>query len=850
MIEKIKNNNFLLAFTNFLFIFILMLIFIFFNKMAPFGNSTFAGMDANVQYVDLFNYYRNVLEGKDSFAFSLSNLLGGSSISIFGYYLASPLNLISLLFKPQNTGTVFFNLLFTIKVSFSAAFFSIFISYWFNDKNKRYFNIIFSSCYALMQYNVSQASNIIWLDGVYLLPLILLGVHRGVKSRKWLMLSVTIGCSLIFNWYTGIINCFFSFIWFIFEMIYLNRKSIALVINYFVAGVGGALLSGVVFYPVYKSMQGSSRNGFDWSILRLALNGNPLNFISNYVIGGISNQGSVSLYCGMLTLAFVIALFFSKQISTRTKLIFASLIFVVILLFYFVPLVFIFSIFKEVDSYWYRYSYVGCFVLLFVAQFYINNVKVNKSEKIPLVMSVCLIVAIDFIFGIINIKKPEVQIFNYFLSGLIALILTIILIVAYRLNSRRRVTLLLLLIMIVSCELLVNLKKEYTVYSYTTISAKNYADYVTSQNKMIRAIREKDFSLYRISQTKTRLAANDETLTANYNEGLGFNYPSISGYTSSPSEQQLSALDRFGYRTEQQRISVVNTSILPTDSLLGVKYILSPYKINGLEKMNLPRQNNKNIFINPYAFPLAFTGPSTDKVAFNGNTFDYQENVIDNLVGQKLKIYEPVKFTQKKINNSVIFTLAPTGKGPVYGNLPWNPKSAGPTTLYANNRKLTAYSQWLSPSVFYVPRKATQVKVTGSIYKSSPEFYQVNLDQLKKASDVAQRRSAKIIRKSTNQFEIRASGNKNSFLYLSIPDSGNWLIQNNGKLSKHKNVYGVFLQIPLHKGNNRLVLTYHNPGIITGIIMTLFGILVVVLQFFLKQTNNGSNLGEKINKKP
>lgn len=220
MIEKIKNNNFLLAFTNFIFIFILMLTFMFINKMAPFGNSTFAGMDANVQYVDLFNYYRNVLEGKDSFVFSLSNLLGGSSISIFGYYLASPLNLISLLFKPQDTGTVFFNLLFIIKVSFSAAFFSIFISYWFNDKNRQCFNIIFSSCYALMQYNVSQSSNIIWLDGVYLLPLILLGIHRGVKSNKWLMLSVTIGCSLIFNWYTGIINCFFSFIWFIFEMIY------------------------------------------------------------------------------------------------------------------------------------------------------------------------------------------------------------------------------------------------------------------------------------------------------------------------------------------------------------------------------------------------------------------------------------------------------------------------------------------------------------------------------------------------------------------------------------------------------------------------------------------------------
>lgn len=833
MVERIKNSNLILAFINFIFVLVLMLVFMMVKNMAPFGNATFAGMDANIQYADFFNYYRNVLSGKDSFIFSLSNLLGDSGIAIFGYYLASPLNLLILFFKAQDVGTIFFNILFVIKVSLAGAFFSIFISNWFGSRGKSYFNIIFSICYAFMQYNAAQASNIIWLDGVYMLPLILLGVHKGVTSNRWIVLSITIGCSLIFNWYTGIINCLFSFIWFVFETTYAKRKFVTTFINYVVASVGGVLLSGIVFYPVYKAMQESSRSGFDWNLLRFGLNGNPLNIILNYAIGASSNQGSVSLYCGMLTLLFMIALFFSRQFSQRIKIILGSLVTITISLFYFIPLIFTFSIFKEVDSYWYRYSYVGAVVVLFIALFYINNIELDRNEKKHLLIISTIII---FIEGVLCISKKGNANADYLLSGMFVIASVLILLIAYYNNSKNKIFLLPLLLLTVSFELLINLEKEYKIYAYTTINAKSYSAYVKSQKKLIDSIKKKDSGLYRISQTRTRLSAGDETLTANYNEGLGYNYPSISGYISSPSEQQLRALGQLGYRTEQQRISVVNTSILPTDSLLGVKYVLSPYAISGLKHNKaLSKQNNKDVFFNSYAFPMAFTGPNVKKVIFDGNTFNYQNKIIDNLLGEKLNIYDQVKFNEKKTGNSLIFSLAPQGDGPVYGNIPWNTEASGPTTLLANGQKITAYSQWLSPSVFYIPKNTTLIKLTGNIYQTSPEFYQVNLAQLRKATDIVQKRATKIIRVDANSFEVRASGNRNSYLYLSIPDSHNWSVKNNGIRSRHRNIYGIFLQIPLHKGNNRLLLTYHNPGVITGIAMTVISICIIILQFFYYQ---------------
>lgn len=59
-----------------------------------------------------------------------------------------------------------------------------------------------------------------WLDGVYLLPLSLLGVYLITHQRScgFYLLAVTIGLGLIFNWYVGEINCLFSFGWLVLEL--------------------------------------------------------------------------------------------------------------------------------------------------------------------------------------------------------------------------------------------------------------------------------------------------------------------------------------------------------------------------------------------------------------------------------------------------------------------------------------------------------------------------------------------------------------------------------------------------------------------------------------------------------
>lgn len=111
MASKIKNrfvnDNTLVYLAAFLLPALLVLAVLVKLNITPFGNNSIAIMDADIQYVDFFRYYRNVLLGDDSITYSFSNSFGESSIALFAYYLASPLNLFILLFPVGSEYTFF-----------------------------------------------------------------------------------------------------------------------------------------------------------------------------------------------------------------------------------------------------------------------------------------------------------------------------------------------------------------------------------------------------------------------------------------------------------------------------------------------------------------------------------------------------------------------------------------------------------------------------------------------------------------------------------------------------------------------------------------------------------------------
>ena len=148
------------------------------------GPNTLVWADAFYQYLDFFGWMKDILAGKQSLWYTFSSSLGQNSAGIFSYYLASPFNLL-LFFFPRTKIQVFFNIVIGLKMSACSCTMAVYLQERVR-KLQPCFVLILSLCCGLMQYNFSQSSNLMWIDGVYMLPLILLGVYRLVDRRHQL----------------------------------------------------------------------------------------------------------------------------------------------------------------------------------------------------------------------------------------------------------------------------------------------------------------------------------------------------------------------------------------------------------------------------------------------------------------------------------------------------------------------------------------------------------------------------------------------------------------------------------------------------------------------------------------
>lgn len=73
-----------------------------------------------------------------------------------------------------------------------------------------YGTILFSTMYALMGYVVTQQSNIMWLDGVILLPILMLQVYKLVTEGKWKVYPVWIMLAIVTDFYIAYMLILFS----------------------------------------------------------------------------------------------------------------------------------------------------------------------------------------------------------------------------------------------------------------------------------------------------------------------------------------------------------------------------------------------------------------------------------------------------------------------------------------------------------------------------------------------------------------------------------------------------------------------------------------------------------------
>lgn len=811
---------------------IILFIYIYYG-FAPFGNKTLAINDANIQYLDLYMYYKNVFVSKDSFIYSFSNGLGGNMMAVFSYYLASPFMLLSLLFKNEDLYS-YFNICVLLKLTTAAFTSSYYLKNRFNLDldNTKDFTILLglSLGYSLSQYSIVQSSNIMWLDGVYMLPVMLLNIYNLINNKKnsFLYLSISTGLTIIFNWYIGLINCVFTVFYFVIEILLKKCEDKSFKANkpeyrYLLSMALGGLLGSIILLPTIYALSLSSRGSIN---IGSSFNyfGDIKSYITSYVYGGQSDKYCVCIYSGLYTLIGFISCLYCKDINNKKRLIYIGITLFIGLMFYWTPLLNLFSLFKDISSYYYRYSYLASFLLVFVSA---NFYKDSNDSNLPVISSLIYVFLLVILLIINKTQIDRNILFTIFTILLISIVLAI-----QKKNKLFNYLLILLILFdkFYSTKTLMNLNE---VDDY-----KDYKEYIFNEETLINSIKENDDSLYRINSTNYRNQISDDDLASNYNEALAYNYYSIASYTSSPNDDVRNLLNNLGYRKSGENISVTSSNILAIDSLLGVKYILSLNDVNGLKKISDKTMNNKYLYENVYSLGIAFTYVNNEMDINHNNPFEYTNSLYSKLLGKNAEIYKRLEYeiysepdiyagTPKiyKIDTSSYKNYA------IYGYIPNNGNISG--YLNIDNKYTIKYGEWLSPSLFYIDcdSKETFIELylDGSYSNiSEAQFYGLDLEVLKEVTDILKDRSVDI-NISLNKVNINVNSDEsNENLFLSIPYDKGWSIIVNGKEAKYELIENCLYSIKLDKGNNEIVMAYYPPYLNLGIVISIFSLIISI----------------------
>ena len=377
----------------------------------PFGEYSMLYSDMYHQYYPFFKAYREALLSGDSLLFNWSVGMGMDYLGLISYYLASPLNLLSV-FVPENWLLPYFSLLTPIKLGLASMFFAIFLKKLFgkNDLSITLFGCFYGTCAWALGYQW----NIMWMDTFALLPLVALGTVSLLRDKKFFLYTITLFLSVFSNYYVGFFTCIFVLLLFICYQI-CRCKSVGRFFSdlgrialFSILAIG---MTAILELPALAALQTtqSSVNSFPnsfslnivdysacseareaWNVYKLAKeSGEPtllpwlnavwesfppilsgMRQVAGNMNGGLTpsfKEGLPNLYCGVGTIFMAFLFLTARQVKLRDKLCCVFLLVFFMVSFIVRQLDYIWHGFHFTNMIPYRFSFLFSFVMLYMA---------------------------------------------------------------------------------------------------------------------------------------------------------------------------------------------------------------------------------------------------------------------------------------------------------------------------------------------------------------------------------------------------------------------------------------------------------------------------------------------------
>ena len=393
---------------------VLMLLVYYCFDIIPFGEKTVLRMDLYHQYGPLFAELYDRLTQFKSMLYSWNTGGGGAFLGNYYNYLSSPIGaLIVLVFGHENVPEAIGAMVF-LKNALAAAAMAFYLK---KSNGKNDFTIsAFGILYAFCGFFIAYYWNIMWIDAMYLLPLIVLGIERIINRQKATFYIVTLAISFFSNYYMSYMICIFSVLYFLVyffsnysikevlptKPIYVdedgeiyNRKIDNVIYSRFVeSGLLFALgsfvavgLAAVALLPTYFCLKACSATSGTFPTDYQFYN-NIFDFLANHLTSlepTIRSSGEdvlPNVYCGIITVMLVPLYIFCDKIKAKERAAHIILLAVFFLGFNMNYLNYIVHAFHYPNDLPFRFSFIYSFVLLSIAYKALVNIKSFSTKAL------------------------------------------------------------------------------------------------------------------------------------------------------------------------------------------------------------------------------------------------------------------------------------------------------------------------------------------------------------------------------------------------------------------------------------------------------------------------------------
>lgn len=783
-------------------------------RVAPFGDATFMRIDMNSQYSAFLTYLRSIVTGDNDLFYSFSMNGGGNFFFLFAYYLANPLNLFAAFFKPEQIPHA---ITFLIVVRFGLA--GLTSCLYLREIAPEKFGartLLFSTSYALMSYSVIAAENYFFVDGVVMLPLVLIGIERLFTRKTIVPYALALGVMLLIHFYIGYMICVFAVIYFAAKWFLSNAEIRPHAVHRFIIGslLAGALAS-IILLPVANAL--SAGPGSDTPFWLYKLTNFPLfNLFSKNILGAYDTveiqNGLPAIYAGAFITAFALAYFLNEQTPRKEKLVAGAVLLLLWVSFVFEPLNLIWHAF-DYPTWWpYRYAFffsfwmIRCGYLAFPS----HNTPMDKSTSQRVILIAALTCALPLIFGSHLVDTRQ---------SVLEWLLIVGILFSVRLSAMRQVTSrtvgLTALGLLVGINLLLNGGAILTINIAQSSQPRGFAERATAWN------------VYHAAQGDLPFARAETTIERGNNDALRFAYPGLTHYSSTYNrEHNLYSLYKLGIFQKHLWTKFTEDAPLAATSFLSVR-----------DKL-IRDEDGKLIFEkSPTALPMAFFVPKriVRPIVFANNPFQYLNEIYRNLSETSFgELYTPVPASQVRLpDETTEWTVTASDAFPIY---------------------LFAVQDWFKTDHVLFPDRQSEILIEGnkairlgtftpgeSILVSStreneigaipPEhlFYSEKLDTLADYAAAIQPLGVPFEKVSSSYLRGKYDSDGTlPYLFFSIPYDEGWSATIDGEKTLVIPALEHFIMIQAPAGKHTVELRYTPPGFVAGAAISGIAFMILI----------------------